>query len=97
MALIATTLAPVKQPGALVGWMKNITAQAVVTAAEARGDVVRRNDIVQFILVAALIVLLALGATVVIGAIAMCAANGGVMDAVVSVDPWTFKIYCHKL
>ncbi|MGN6425988.1 MAG: hypothetical protein ACTHMF_04140 [Leifsonia sp.] len=77
--------------------MENITARAVVTAGEARADALRRNDIVQFIIIAALVVLLALGATVVLGAIAMCAANGGVMDTVVSVDPWTFKIYCHRL
>lgn len=97
MAIMTTALAPTKQPGALAGWMKSIVIRAEEEVSHRGGSLARRNDIVQFILVAALIVLLALGATVVIGAIAMCAANGGVMDAVVSTDPWTFKIYCHKL
>lgn len=57
----------------------------------------KSNDAVHFLIVASVIVLLALGATVIIGAIAMCAAQGGVYDAMVAVDPWTFEITCHKI
>ncbi|MFJ3380025.1 hypothetical protein [Curtobacterium sp. NPDC090217] len=52
---------------------------------------------IPIILVVAIVVLLALGATIVIGAVALCAANGGVLDSVVSLSDWTVKVTCHKL
>lgn len=57
---------------------------------------VRSNGVVPIILVVAVVVLLALGATIVIGAVALCAANGGVLDSG-SLSEWTVKVSCHKL
>lgn len=58
---------------------------------------VRENSVIPVILVVAVIVLLALGATVVIGAVALCAAHGGVLNSVVSLSQWTVRVTCHKL
>lgn len=58
---------------------------------------VRTNSVIPIIIVVAIVVLLALGATVVIGAVALCAANGGVLDSVVNLSSWEVRVTCHKL
>lgn len=75
-----------------------ITArQQLMNAWGAHDPGVRVNNIIPIIIVVAIVVLLALGATIVIGAVALCAANGGVLDSVVNLSQWTVRVTCHKL
>jgi hypothetical protein len=57
----------------------------------------RSNAVIPVIIVVAIVVLLALAVTVVAGAVIMCAAQGAVLDAVVTLSTWQVKLKCHKL
>ncbi len=70
---------------------------SLINAWRSAHPAVRSNGVIPITLVVAIVVLLALGATIVIGAVALCAANGGVLDSVVSLSDWTVKVTCHKL
>lgn len=75
----------------------NSARQQLMNAWRSHDSSIRVNDIIPIILVVAIVVLLALGATIVIGAVALCAANGGVLDSVVNLSQWTVRVTCHKL
>jgi hypothetical protein len=61
--------------------------------AEAR----RKDGAIHWVIVVAIIVALAIAASLVAAGIAMCAAQGGVLEFVVQLDPWTVEFHCKKL
>lgn len=70
---------------------------ALIGARPANAPLARRNDAGHFFIVIAVILLLAIAATVVAAAIILCANAGGVLNTVISLDPWTVKIDCVRL
>lgn len=74
-----------------------VEASVALTCVSERLHRYVRNDAAPLIIVVAIGVLLALGATIVAGAVVLCARNGGVLDGVVSLSAWEAKVTCHKL
>jgi uncharacterized RDD family membrane protein YckC len=58
---------------------------------------VRENRVIPFIIVLAIIVLLALAITVVAGAIIACSIHGGVFDTVANIKNGMVSIKCHRI
>jgi uncharacterized membrane protein len=61
-----------------------------------RHDAVRENRVIPFIIVIAIVVILALAVTVIAGSIIVCAIHGGVFDTVANIKNGMVSVKCHR-